>query len=180
MRVDDGRLLLVRLAQGPADRPRPWTLPGGGLDHGEDPADGALRELDEETGFRGRILRLLGIHSWLAPWRPEPGIEVDLHVVRIVYEVEVVGARCATRSTARPTGPSGSGSTGSSTSTRSTWSTSACGSWPTPSRTPALDARPRVELRVLIAPIGARSTQHSGRGGPGRPGPLISRSRSAR
>ena len=87
--IEDGRLLLVRLAEGPADRP--WTLPGGGLDHGEDPADGALRELVEETGFRGRIVRLLGIHSWRGPWRPEPEIEIDFHVVRIVYQVEVVG-----------------------------------------------------------------------------------------
>jgi len=87
--VLDDRLLLTRLALSATQRR--WTLPGGGLDHGEDPADGALRELEEETGLRGRIMRLLGIHSWRGPWRPEPGVEVDFHVVRIVYEVEVVG-----------------------------------------------------------------------------------------
>ena len=33
--------------------PGAWTLPGGGLDFGEDPADGVLRELEEETGLTG-------------------------------------------------------------------------------------------------------------------------------
>ena len=28
-----------------------WSLPGGGLDHGEDPAQGILRELNEELGI---------------------------------------------------------------------------------------------------------------------------------
>jgi ADP-ribose pyrophosphatase YjhB (NUDIX family) len=86
--VDAGQVLLVRLAGRAAPL---WTLPGGGLDHGEDPPDGALRELEEESGLRGRIVGLLGIHSWRGPWRPEPGVEVDFHAVRIVYEVEVVG-----------------------------------------------------------------------------------------
>ena len=29
-----------------------WQMPQGGLDEGEDPQDGALRELEEETGIR--------------------------------------------------------------------------------------------------------------------------------
>jgi ADP-ribose pyrophosphatase YjhB (NUDIX family) len=29
-----------------------WSLPGGGLDHGEDPAKGVLRELHEELGVK--------------------------------------------------------------------------------------------------------------------------------
>lgn len=28
-----------------------WSLPGGGLDHSEDPVDGVLRELSEELGI---------------------------------------------------------------------------------------------------------------------------------
>jgi 8-oxo-dGTP pyrophosphatase MutT (NUDIX family) len=87
--VEDGRVLLVRLAKAAAGGRRLWTLPGGGLDHGEDPADCALRELAEETGLSGRIVRLLGIESVRRPWRPEPGVEVDFHAVRIIYEVAV-------------------------------------------------------------------------------------------
>ncbi len=34
-----------------------WCLPGGGLEEGEDPETGALRELREEAGVEGRIVR---------------------------------------------------------------------------------------------------------------------------
>ncbi len=34
-----------------------WVLPGGGLDAGESPEDGAVREVLEETGFKSLIVR---------------------------------------------------------------------------------------------------------------------------
>jgi 8-oxo-dGTP pyrophosphatase MutT (NUDIX family) len=33
-----------------------WGLPGGKIEHGEDPLEGAVRELREETKFRGKIV----------------------------------------------------------------------------------------------------------------------------
>ncbi|MER7175348.1 NUDIX hydrolase [Streptomyces mesophilus] len=33
-----------------------WAMPGGGLDEGESPREGALRELHEETGWRDLVL----------------------------------------------------------------------------------------------------------------------------
>jgi 8-oxo-dGTP diphosphatase len=44
--VDGGRILLTRLVGSGR-----WTLPGGGIDHGEEPRDAVRREVYEETGL---------------------------------------------------------------------------------------------------------------------------------
>ncbi|MEJ3652112.1 NUDIX hydrolase [Actinomycetes bacterium KLBMP 9759] len=83
--VRDGALLLVRFAG--SDR---WTLPGGGLDHGERPEDAAIREVAEETGYRIELGGLLGVDTTM--WkRALDGSAIDVHVLRILYSGEVVG-----------------------------------------------------------------------------------------
>ena len=37
-----------------------WQMPQGGLDPGEDPETGALRELEEETGIAAHLVEILG------------------------------------------------------------------------------------------------------------------------
>ena len=57
------QLVLVRQYRKPVDRLL-LELPAGGLAPGEDPQDGAARELLEETGYRaGRMERLGGLYS---------------------------------------------------------------------------------------------------------------------
>ena len=83
------RLLLCRLNLGEPEVggwTGRWTLPGGGIDAGEDPADAAVREVGEETGLEARIVELLGIDSRVYPRRP--GREGLLHAIRVIYRME--------------------------------------------------------------------------------------------
>ena len=57
--VDQGRVLLARRANDPFRGD--WTLPGGFVDAGEDPARAAERECLEETGLAVRVTRLLDV-----------------------------------------------------------------------------------------------------------------------
>ncbi len=64
--------------------------PGGGLDFGEDPADGVLREVREETGLTARLDGLLGIRSEVLG--PEVTVSGHrIHSVQVVYRATISG-----------------------------------------------------------------------------------------
>ena len=91
-RDEADRVLLCRIAPGSTvGFDGWWTLPGGGLDHGEDPRDGALRELTEETGLVGEVDNLLEVDSWHTTFTNLEGEEVDWHGVRILYRCHITG-----------------------------------------------------------------------------------------
>lgn len=88
---EDSRMLLARWIEG---RRAAWTLPGGGLEPGEDPEKAARREVREETGYRVALDELLGIHSRVIP-ASQRLLDTDepLHTLRIVYRAHITGGR---------------------------------------------------------------------------------------
>lgn len=87
--VREGRVLLARWVAG--DGSKRWTLPGGGMDHGEDPYDTVIREVDEETGYVVDPVALLGVHSVLRRYPRKLGKMADFHGLRLVYEGVITG-----------------------------------------------------------------------------------------
>ena len=88
----DDRVLLAHWNEG---RHAAWTLPGGGLEAGEDPEDAVRREVREETGYRSAVDELLGIHSRVIPESSRIGVDASgpLHTLRIVYRAHITGGR---------------------------------------------------------------------------------------
>ena len=86
-------ILVCRIAQGSTSNDDgTWTLPGGGLDFGEEPAAAALRELEEETGLVGEIIDVAGVDSWANRFRdPADASTKEMHGIRIIYRVRVIG-----------------------------------------------------------------------------------------
>lgn len=82
-----GRLLLARLTDRTA-HPGWWTLPGGGIEHGEHPEDAVVREVREETGLRVGVRDLLGVDS-VRRRHADDTREEDFHAIRIVYRAVV-------------------------------------------------------------------------------------------
>jgi 8-oxo-dGTP diphosphatase len=77
------QLLLVRAAQYLTVAGL-WFLPGGGIDHGEDPVTALRREFDEETGLEVSVGALRGVLSDV--YRLPDG--KSLHTVRIIYGID--------------------------------------------------------------------------------------------
>jgi 8-oxo-dGTP diphosphatase len=87
---DADRVLLAHWNEG---RHAAWTLPGGGLEAGEDPEHAVRREIREETGYRAAVDELLGIHSRVIPASDRISSDAagPLHTLRIVYRAHVTG-----------------------------------------------------------------------------------------
>lgn len=83
----DGRVLLVR-ASPRSGTPGVWSLPGGAVDHGENPNDTVVRETAAETGLS---VAVTGLRDVLADMRALPQRGITIHTDRLIYEVSVRG-----------------------------------------------------------------------------------------
>jgi 8-oxo-dGTP diphosphatase len=81
-----GRVLLTRNSDS-SEFPGLWSLPGGGVEHGEHPDDAVRREFGEETGLAVRVEALRAVSADLARL---PGGDLE-HTDRILYDVTAVG-----------------------------------------------------------------------------------------
>ncbi|ASW53622.1 NUDIX domain-containing protein [Plantactinospora sp. KBS50] len=89
----EGKILLVR-ASPRSGTPGVWSLPGGAVDHGEDPHHTVVRETAAETGLS---VSVAGLRDVLADMRSMPHRGVTIHTDRLLYRVSVRGGSLCDR-----------------------------------------------------------------------------------
>ncbi|WP_194291519.1 NUDIX domain-containing protein [Cumulibacter manganitolerans] len=67
-----------------------WTLPGGGIDHGEHPDDAVVREVYEETSLMVRVRAVHTVANLHVIGHNRQGVLEDFQGVGIIYSVEPV------------------------------------------------------------------------------------------
>ncbi|WP_091451613.1 NUDIX hydrolase [Micromonospora inyonensis] len=88
-----GRVLLVRASER-SGTPGTWSLPGGAVDHGEDPNHTVVRETAAETGLS---VAVSGLEDVLADMRALPERGITIHTDRLIYRVAVRGGTLTDR-----------------------------------------------------------------------------------
>ena len=82
--IREGGILMVREI---ADQGR-WTLPGGWADPNETPSEAVVREVYEESGYRTRAIKLVGVYD-----RAKQGLvpPYPFHIYKHFFLCEIVG-----------------------------------------------------------------------------------------
>ncbi len=80
----DDEVLLTRMSER-TRIPGRWTLPGGGIDHGEDPREALVREVYEETGLHVSAGRVAEVHSSHFTGPRSDGLVEDYHGIHLIF-----------------------------------------------------------------------------------------------
>lgn len=83
--IDNDHILLTQLADYCTNGGH-WTLPGGGIDHGEQPADAVVREAFEETGLHATDVGIVHARTY-----SESGERGDFMAVQLIYTATLRG-----------------------------------------------------------------------------------------
>lgn len=84
--LNDRKILLCRISGELPEWQGQWTLPGGGLNFGEDPEAAMIREVGEETGLSVSAVSIAGIDSLHDDSRAQ-----EFHGIRIIYRTRLLG-----------------------------------------------------------------------------------------
>jgi ADP-ribose pyrophosphatase YjhB (NUDIX family) len=85
---EDGSDVLLVRASSRSGTPGAWSLPGGAVDHGENPTDTVVRETAAETGLS---VAVNGLNDVVSDMRALPGRGLTIHTDRLIYSVKMRG-----------------------------------------------------------------------------------------
>lgn len=87
--IENEKIVLIKKARG--GYLGKLDLPGGGIEHTENPVEALHRELMEEAGVMVKEQKLLDVFTNNLVWDETDEITEDLHHFGIIYEVKVCG-----------------------------------------------------------------------------------------
>ena len=91
--VDDAGRILLSWFNGNHRNDPGWTLPGGGVDYGEQMPAAVVREVKEETGYDVEVGAPLTTNVYVVPF--EPGRR-PYQSTRVIFEARIVGGELGT------------------------------------------------------------------------------------
>lgn len=80
----NGKFLIVKRAENDTFYPNYWEIPGGKVEYGEEPDNGALRELEEEVGLKVKLISPISVINY-------GDLVKDIQYIQINYLCKIEG-----------------------------------------------------------------------------------------